>query len=56
MEKKQNLKDKMRHKETESFTISVCNPSYMEMAKQIQIGVLRKEDNDERNKKRKKKA
>ena len=39
-----------------TIKVSVNNPICMEMAKDILVEVIEKEDNDERNKKRSKKA
>ena len=36
--------------------VSVTNPTCMEMAKDVLVEVVKKEDKDERNKKRSKKA
>jgi len=39
-----------------TIKMSVNNPTCMEMAKNVLVEVIEKEDNDERNKKRAKKA
>lgn len=56
MTRSRNLKNKMNKRKVRLTTISVCRPSCMDVAKQIQIGILKEEVNNERNKNRKKKA